>query len=81
MCFAVLAKIDDLALQNGAPAEEDLKNWGHHPDISTVPDEIMQKSAADDVTFIFSCQVCLSQICFIYTGTSLSLLNHFCLAS
>lgn len=44
-------------LQNGAPAEEDLKNWGHHPDVSTVPDEIMQKSAGDDVTFIFSCQV------------------------
>lgn len=44
-------------MQNGAPAEEDLKNWGHHPDVSTVPDDIMQKSAQNDVTFIFSCQV------------------------
>lgn len=44
-------------MQVGAPAEEDLKNWGHHPDVLTVPDDIMQKSAADDVTFIFSCQV------------------------
>lgn len=75
----MLVNVDDLALQNGAPAEEDLKNWGHHPDISTVPDEIMQKSAADDVTFIFSCQVCLSQTCCIYT--SLSVLKRFCLAS
>ena len=41
----------------GAPAEEDLVNWGHHPDISTVPDQVMQKAAETDVTFVFSCQV------------------------
>ena len=46
-----------LMLQVGAPAEEDLINWGHHPDVSTVPDQVMHKAAENDVTFVFSCQV------------------------
>lgn len=46
-----------MVIQVGAPAEEDLSNWGHHPDVSTLPDTIMQKAAEDDVTFVFSCQV------------------------
>lgn len=46
-----------LFYQVGAPAEEDLINWGHHPSVSTLPDDVMQKAAADDVSFIFSCQV------------------------
>lgn len=47
-----------LCRQVGAPAEEDLSNWGHHPDVSTLPDDIMKQAAGDDVTFVFSCQVC-----------------------
>lgn len=43
--------------QVGAPAEEDLSNWGHHPDVSTLPDDIMKEVAGEDVTFVFSCQV------------------------
>ncbi|DBA95427.1 TPA: DNA-dependent ATPase protein rad54 [Trebouxia sp. C0006] len=43
--------------QVGAPAEEDLSNWGHHPTVSTLPDDVMQKAAEDDVSFIFSCQI------------------------
>jgi len=46
-----------LLRQTGAPAEEDLSNWGHHPSVSTLPDDVMQKAAADDVSFVFSCQV------------------------
>lgn len=45
------------ALQVGNPAEEDLKNWGHHTSTATVPDPIMQRMAADPVTFVFSCEV------------------------
>ena len=47
-----------LCQQVGAPAEEDLSNWGHHPDVSTLPDDIMKEAAGEDVTFVFSCQVC-----------------------
>lgn len=45
------------ALKVGAPAEEDLQNWGHHSCADTVPDAVMQKVAGDDVSFIFSCKV------------------------
>jgi len=41
----------------GAPAEEDLKNWGHHSTLATVPDAVMQKAAGDSVSFVFTCQV------------------------
>ena len=47
-------------LQEGSPAEEDLKNWGHHSGAATVPDEIMQRIGQDlpgTVSFIFTCQV------------------------
>ena len=49
-----------LCRQVGAPAEEDLSNWGHHPDVSTLPDDIMKQAAGEDVTFVFSCQVCVA---------------------
>ncbi|GLC33814.1 DNA-dependent ATPase protein rad54 [Pleodorina starrii] len=43
--------------QSGEPAEEDLANWGHHPSPETVPDAVMRRVAAPDVSFIFSCSV------------------------
>lgn len=43
--------------QNGTPKEDDLANWGLHSDPITVPDECMQLSAENDVSFVFSCQV------------------------
>ncbi|GIL43572.1 hypothetical protein Vafri_1202, partial [Volvox africanus] len=43
--------------QAGEPAEEDLANWGHHPSPETVPDAVMRRIAAPDVSFIFSCSV------------------------
>ena len=47
-------------LQEGSPAEEDLKNWGHHCGAATVPDEIMQSVCKDlpgSVSFVFTCEV------------------------
>jgi len=44
----------------GAPAEEDLKNWGQHTGSASVPDEIMRRVGEDlpgTVSFIFTCQV------------------------
>lgn len=46
--------------QVGAPAEEDLQNWGHHSSTSTVPDAVLQsigQQHPDLVTFVFSCEV------------------------
>ncbi len=47
--------------QIGAPAEEDLKSWGHHSscsgDWSTVPDPLFARAAGSDVTFVFTCEV------------------------
>jgi DNA repair and recombination RAD54-like protein len=43
--------------QNGNPKEEDLAAWGHHSDPTTVPDDLMQLTGGEDVTFVFSCQV------------------------
>ncbi|MCO5571163.1 hypothetical protein L7F22_024897 [Adiantum nelumboides] len=43
--------------QIGAPLEEDLKSWAHHSHPGTVPDEILQAAAGDEVTFVFSCQI------------------------
>ncbi|TYK13976.1 protein CHROMATIN REMODELING 25 isoform X1 [Cucumis melo var. makuwa] len=59
--FAQLAgcldKLKKSEQQVGSPLEEDLANWGHHFDSTTVPDTILQASAGDEVTFIFSNQV------------------------
>lgn len=43
--------------QVGAPAEEDLRQWGHHSSPATVPDTILARANADIVSFVFSCQV------------------------
>uniref|UniRef100_A0A0D9VLE4 DNA repair and recombination protein RAD54 n=1 Tax=Leersia perrieri TaxID=77586 RepID=A0A0D9VLE4_9ORYZ len=43
--------------QIGRPSEEDLGSWGHHSDPSTVPDTILQSSAGDEVSFVFTNQV------------------------
>ncbi|RLN09840.1 DNA repair and recombination protein RAD54 [Panicum miliaceum] len=43
--------------QIGRPSEEDLGSWGHHCDPSTVPDTILQCSAGDEVSFVFTNQV------------------------
>ncbi|KAM0926961.1 hypothetical protein ACQ4PT_003108 [Festuca glaucescens] len=39
------------------PSEEDLGSWGHHSDPSTVPDTILQCSAGDEVSFVFTNQI------------------------
>uniref|UniRef100_J3LHD5 DNA repair and recombination protein RAD54 n=2 Tax=Oryza brachyantha TaxID=4533 RepID=J3LHD5_ORYBR len=43
--------------QIGRPSEEDLGSWGHHSDPSTVPDTILQCSAGDEVSFVFTNQI------------------------
>ncbi|KAM1382281.1 hypothetical protein ACFX2F_034762 [Malus domestica] len=43
--------------QVGTPLEEDLSNWGHHFSPTSVPDSILQASAGDEVTFVFTNQV------------------------
>ncbi|KAI9127982.1 hypothetical protein K1719_000975 [Acacia pycnantha] len=43
--------------QVGTPLEEDLGSWGHHFFPTTVPDAILQASAGDEVTFVFTNQV------------------------
>jgi hypothetical protein len=43
--------------QIGAPAEEDIKNWGQHSAVATVPDPVMHKAAGEEVSFVFTCQV------------------------
>lgn len=43
--------------QDGSPKEEDLASWGHHTDTTTVPDQCMQFSGNEEVTFVFSCKV------------------------
>nr|KYP45084.1 hypothetical protein KK1_033366 [Cajanus cajan] len=43
--------------QVGSPLEEDLGSWGHHFFPTSVPDAILQASAGDEVTFVFSNQV------------------------
>ena len=59
--------------QVGAPAEEDLKHWGHHSDASTLPDAIMRSVGADlpgVISFVFSNQVGVPVMCYI-TGMRL----------
>ncbi|KAG6600328.1 Protein CHROMATIN REMODELING 25, partial [Cucurbita argyrosperma subsp. sororia] len=59
--FAQLAgcldKLKKSEQQVGSPLEEDLANWGHHFNSTTVPDTILQASAGDEVTFVFSNQI------------------------
>ncbi|XP_054787444.1 protein CHROMATIN REMODELING 25 [Prosopis cineraria] len=43
--------------QVGTPLEEDLGSWGHHFFPTSVPDAILQASAGDEVTFVFTNQV------------------------
>ncbi|KAK7405812.1 hypothetical protein VNO78_07422 [Psophocarpus tetragonolobus] len=43
--------------QVGSPLEEDLGCWGHHFFPTSVPDAILQASAGDEVTFVFTNQV------------------------
>ncbi|XP_058778584.1 protein CHROMATIN REMODELING 25-like [Vicia villosa] len=43
--------------QVGNPLEEDLSSWGHHFSPASVPDGILQASAGDEVTFVFTNQV------------------------
>ena len=50
--------MDELG-QVGAPAEEDLKNWGQHLGTATVPDAILREVGAalpGFVSFVFTCQ-------------------------
>ncbi|KAK7308778.1 hypothetical protein RJT34_05004 [Clitoria ternatea] len=43
--------------QVGTPLEEDLGSWGHHFSPTSVPDTILQASAGDEVTFVFTNQI------------------------
>ncbi|MCL7039607.1 hypothetical protein MKW94_008298 [Papaver nudicaule] len=52
-----LDKLKSSEKQLGTPLEEDLGSWGHHFLSATVPDSILQASAGDEVTFVFTNQV------------------------
>ncbi|KAH9695551.1 protein CHROMATIN REMODELING 25 [Citrus sinensis] len=52
-----LHKLKSSEKQVGTPLEEDLNNWGHHFYSMSVPDAILQASAGDEVTFVFTNQV------------------------
>ncbi|PKA56106.1 DNA repair and recombination protein RAD54 [Apostasia shenzhenica] len=49
--------LSDRRLQIGCPLEEDLQDWGHHCIHTTVPDAILQASAGEEVTFVFTNQI------------------------
>ncbi|XP_050212084.1 protein CHROMATIN REMODELING 25 [Mercurialis annua] len=53
----ILHKLKSSEKQEGTPLEEDLGNWGHHYHSTSVPDAILQASAGDEVTFVFTNQV------------------------
>ncbi len=53
----VSAREGEVWQQVGEPAEEDLKNWAHHHSLEHLPDQVMQKSAGNDVSFVFSCDI------------------------
>ncbi|WCJ17659.1 DNA repair and recombination protein RAD54 [Euphorbia peplus] len=53
----ILGKLKSSEKQIGTPLEEDLCNWGHHFLSTSVPDSILQASAGDEVTFVFTNQV------------------------
>ncbi|KAE9612789.1 hypothetical protein Lal_00027488 [Lupinus albus] len=52
-----LEKLKRSEKQVGSPLEEDLGSWGHHFFPTSVPDAILQASAGDEVSFIFTNQV------------------------
>ncbi|XVE66844.1 hypothetical protein DITRI_Ditri08aG0112400 [Diplodiscus trichospermus] len=52
-----LDKLKSSEKQVGTPLEEDLVSWGHHFHSESVPDAILQASAGDEVTFVFTNQV------------------------
>ncbi|GAV66346.1 SNF2_N domain-containing protein/Helicase_C domain-containing protein [Cephalotus follicularis] len=52
-----LQKLKRSEQQVGTPLEEDLGSWGHHFYPPSVPDDILQASAGDEVTFVFTNQV------------------------
>ncbi|KAK9286123.1 hypothetical protein L1049_014504 [Liquidambar formosana] len=52
-----LHKLKSSEKQVGMPLEEDLGSWGHHFFSTSVPDSILQASAGDEVTFVFTNQV------------------------
>ncbi|KAJ4817595.1 DNA repair and recombination protein RAD54-like [Rhynchospora pubera] len=52
-----LHKLKRYEKQIGTPLEEDLVSWGHHSDPSTVPDSILQSSAGEEISFVFTNQV------------------------
>ncbi|KAL9415141.1 hypothetical protein AB3S75_043420 [Citrus x aurantiifolia] len=52
-----LHKLKSSEKQLGTPLEEYLNNWGHHFYSVSVPDAILQASAGDEVTFVFTNQV------------------------
>lgn len=43
--------------QVGSPLEDDLGSWGHHFFPTSVPDAILQASAGDEVSFVFTNQI------------------------
>eukprot|EP00887_Chlorella_sp_A99_P002466 scaffold10.g2466.t1 len=43
--------------QEGKPAEEDLKRWGHHSSVSTVPDQVIQQIGPEHISFVFTLEV------------------------
>lgn len=59
--FAAIAgcldKLKSSEKQVGTPLEEDLGSWGHHFHSTSVPDTILQASAGDEVSFVFTNQV------------------------
>jgi len=53
----LIPHLSEASCKNGKPAEDDLSNWSHNPDISTVKDEIMRKAGQGVVSFVFTCDV------------------------
>ncbi|EEF43701.1 DNA repair and recombination protein RAD54B, putative [Ricinus communis] len=53
----ILHELKSSEKQVGTPLEEDLGSWGHHFHSTSVPDAILQASAGDEVTFVFTNQV------------------------
>lgn len=52
-----LHKLKSSEKQVGMPKEEDLANWGHHLFPQSIPDTILQSSAGDEISFVFTNQV------------------------
>ncbi|CAA6658879.1 unnamed protein product [Spirodela intermedia] len=52
-----LPRLREYERQLGTPLEEDLASWGHHSSPDSVPDAILQASAGNEVTFVFTNQV------------------------